>query len=56
MFFRIEKYKKCEISKEKILEGFNGFNAYAKWADSFKLRRRIIQKIYKQQDLNICFS
>lgn len=46
ILFKIEKYKNGELNKEKLLEGFNGWNAYAKWADSYKLRREIIKKIY----------
>jgi len=41
MLIKIEGYKKEEISKEKILEIFQGWNAYAKWANSFKLRLEI---------------
>jgi len=46
MLFRIEQYKEGEISKEKLLESFNGWNAYAKWANSFKLRKQVVKKIY----------
>ena len=47
MISKVERYKKGKISKEKLLERFQGWNAYAKWADSLKLRRKIIQMIYK---------
>ena len=30
MFGKIEQYKKGEINQEKILESFQGWNAYAK--------------------------
>ena len=43
---KINKYKDGELSKKKILESFNGWNAYAKWADSFKLRRGVVKLIY----------
>ena len=46
MLVKIEQYKEGKISKEKILESFNGWNAYAKWANSLKLRRRVVRKIY----------
>ena len=36
MLSKINMYKKEEISKEKILETFQGWNAYAKWANSYK--------------------
>jgi retron-type reverse transcriptase len=45
ILFRIEQYKNEEISKEKLLESFQGWNAYAKWADSYKLRKNIIKMI-----------
>jgi len=46
MYSRVEDYKKGKIPKEKILGSFQGWNAYAKWADSYKLRRGVVRKIY----------
>src|SRR3989344_5959832 len=46
MLFVVEKYKDNELSKEKMLESFQGWNAYAKWADSFKIRKSVVRKIY----------
>ena len=43
---KIDEYKNGELSKEKILESFQGWNAYAKWANSYKLRREVVKKIY----------
>lgn len=43
---KILDYNEGKISKEKILEIFQGWNAYAKWANSFKLRRSIVKGIY----------
>jgi len=40
MLMKVEKYKEGEISKEKLLESFQGWQAYAKWADAYKLRER----------------
>jgi len=45
MFSRIEDYRRGKIPKDKILESFHGWNAYAKWADSFKLRKEVVKKI-----------
>jgi len=45
ILFRIKKYKEGEISEEKILESFQGWNAYAKWANTLKLRRRVAREI-----------
>jgi len=52
---KIEMHKKEEIDKEKMLEIFQGWNAYAKWADSYKLRKEIatqMNALLIQQDLN----
>lgn len=46
ILLKIEQYRNGELSKEKILESFQGWNAYAKWADSFGLRRDVVKKIY----------
>ena len=48
MIVKIIKYKNNEICKEKLLESFQGWNAYAKWANSYNLRKRIIGKIYAE--------
>ncbi|MDP3917285.1 MAG: reverse transcriptase domain-containing protein [Nanoarchaeota archaeon] len=42
---KVKEYKNKEINKDKILESFYGWNAYAKWADSFKLRKEVVKKI-----------
>ncbi|MEK6856101.1 MAG: reverse transcriptase/maturase family protein [Nanoarchaeota archaeon] len=42
---KIKRYKNKEISKEKILECFQGWNAYAKWANTFILRKSIVKRI-----------
>jgi len=46
ILFKITQYKKGDVNKEKMLESFQGWNAYAKWANSFKLRRKVVKKIY----------
>ena len=48
MFNKIRKYRKGEISKEELLESFQGWNAYAKWADSYKLRKKVVKLIYSE--------
>ena len=45
MLIKIKQYKKQEVSKEKLLESFQGWQAYAKWANSFKLRGRLLNMI-----------
>jgi len=46
MFAKVKDYKYNEIPKKKLLESFQGWNAYAKWADSYKLRKKIAKNIY----------
>jgi len=43
---KVEEYKRNKISKEELFESFQGWNAYAKWANSYKLRRGVVRKIY----------
>ncbi len=50
MLFKIKKYKEGDIPQENILESFQGWNAYAKWANTLKLRRKIAGQIYKKSD------
>ena len=45
MLVKIKLFKEGKISYEKLLEGFQGWNAYAKWANSYKLRINILNKI-----------
>ena len=45
IFSKINRYNKGEIPKEKILEIFQGWNEYSKWANSFKLRKEVIKRI-----------
>jgi hypothetical protein len=49
MITKIKKFKNKEIIHEKILEAFQGWNAYAKWANSYKLRKGIVVRINKIQ-------
>ena len=46
MSSKVEEYKQGELFKEKLLESFQGWNAYAKWADTLNLRRKIVKRIY----------
>ena len=40
--FKIKTYKEGKITKEKFQEIFQGWQAYAKWANSYKLRKTIL--------------
>ena len=42
---KINLFNKKEISSRKLLESFQGWSAYAKWADSFKIRKEILKKL-----------
>ncbi len=48
MLSKIKKYKNGKLGKEKILESFQGWNAYAKWSDSLELRRKVAREIYRR--------
>ena len=39
--YKINQFKEGDISKEKILEILQGWNAYAKWADSYNLTKSL---------------
>jgi RNA-directed DNA polymerase len=43
---QVEDYYLEKISKDEIIESFQGWNAYAKWANSYKLRKGVVRKIY----------
>nr|AQS29636.1 hypothetical protein [uncultured archaeon] len=45
MLFTINKYKYREINSEKLLESFQGWQAYAKWADSYNLRIKLKEQL-----------
>lgn len=45
MLSKVEDYKQGKITKEKLLESFQGWNAYAKWANSYNLIKGIFNKL-----------
>ena len=47
MLSKIELYKIGGVSYDKILESFQGWQAYAKWANTYKLRNRLFRKVVK---------
>ena len=51
MIAKIEEYRKGDIAKDKLLESFQGWNAYAKWANSLGVRRKVVRKIYKSESV-----
>jgi len=42
---KIYQYQKGELSYKKLSESFQGWNAYAKWSNSYKLRKELSNKI-----------
>ena len=44
---KIKRFKLRELNYKKITASFQGWNAYAKWANTLKLRRKILSKINK---------
>ena len=42
---KIKNFSQGEISKEKMVEIFRGWNGYAKWANTFNLRLKICKEI-----------
>jgi len=44
---KINLFNQGKISYEKLFEIFQGWNAYAKWANSYRLRKDISSKIHK---------
>ena len=42
---KADLFNRREISEERFVDIFQGWNAYAKWANSYKLRSEIIKRI-----------
>ena len=45
MLMKVKNYKKGKIPREKLLESFQGWKAYTKWADTYRLRKQILINI-----------
>lgn len=43
---KIDNYHKNRLMKAEMLEVFQGWNAYVKYANTLKLRKQIVRKIY----------
>ena len=43
---KIDSFHEGKISPEKIFEIFQGWSAYAKWGDSYKLKKKLANKIF----------
>ncbi len=42
---KIRLFEEGKLSYKEIMESFNGWNAYAKWGNTLKVRRDILKKI-----------
>ncbi len=47
MLGKIKLFKDGRINYEKLMGSFQGWNAYAIWADVFKLRKEMLKRIYR---------
>lgn len=45
MEYKVTLYHLGDIDKNKVIESYQGWQAYAKWSNSYKLRRKIFKKI-----------
>ncbi len=45
MQIKIKLFRDELLSYEKLLESFQGWNAYAKWANSYKLREKVLREV-----------
>ncbi|MDO8460777.1 MAG: RNA-directed DNA polymerase [Nanoarchaeota archaeon] len=45
MYKKIESFSNEEISYRGLIESFQGWRAYSKWANTFKLQRRVLKQI-----------
>ena len=52
---RIENLKNDKISYWQLMESFQGWQAYVKWANSFNLRKEFLKKIYNARKKRYIF-
>ena len=45
MLKKVESFEKGKFNYERMIEIFGGWNAYAKWGDCLKLRRKVLGRI-----------
>ena len=45
MMVRIEEYENGKISKDKIIEIFQGWDAYARWANCYRTRKKLEERV-----------
>ncbi|MEK6888849.1 MAG: reverse transcriptase domain-containing protein [Nanoarchaeota archaeon] len=47
---RIRNFKNFKVSYWDLINSYQGWQAYVKWANSFKLRRKILKEIHKVKE------
>ena len=52
MWKRINELKNNEISYWRLMESYQGWQAYVKWANSFNLRKKVLKEIQKVRKLS----
>ncbi|MEK6889306.1 MAG: RNA-directed DNA polymerase [Nanoarchaeota archaeon] len=53
IFSKINMFDNGKVNYSNITESFQGWNAYAKWANTFKLRRNIVKEIARIKSIKI---
>lgn len=46
MRIKIISFSKSEMGYWQLMESFQGWNAYAIWANSYNVRRKLVKKIH----------
>ncbi|MEK6889439.1 MAG: hypothetical protein AABW80_05025 [Nanoarchaeota archaeon] len=44
---RVIAFSKADLSYSEMMNSFQGWCAYSKWANSYKLRKEILKEIHK---------
>ena len=53
---KIDKFRHNLMSQDKLLESFQGWNAYASWANTYKLRLELLRNYSNSSTTNILNS
>ena len=48
---KVRDFKQGKIEYPETMRIFNGWNAHAKWANRYKIRKSILNKIYKSTQI-----
>ena len=56
MFSKIKKFEKDELTKLETMQSFQGWNAYVKWANTYKIRKKVLKRINIVKQRNVTNS